>query len=221
MSGIINSKKSDLEKIAECHRSAFPDSLSTKMGQKYLKKMIEWYLTDEKRFLFHIEENGKCAGYCGGMIHDGTQPSGSASGMIQYSFNDAVLAIIFRPWLLFHKEVISKYSLIKKNIRNRFIMKKKSVIKVYNDKPKVLPVPSVGLVVIGVSKEFQGKGFGSVLLQEFENRSKEMNFNLINLTVRNDNDKAIKAYERNGWIKSKLTGNSLEMYKEIKNNLKD
>lgn len=216
MSGIINSRKSDLEKIAECHKSAFPDSLSTKMGLKYLKKMIEWYLTDEKRFLFHIEENGKCAGYCGGMIHDGTQESGSASGMIQYSFNDAVISIMLRPWLLFHKEVISKYSLIKKNIRKKF--KKRNVSSVTDQKNKTAerPEPSVGLVVIGVSLEFQGRGFGSVLLQEFENRAKEMNFKIINLTVRNDNEKAIKAYERNGWIKSKLTGNSLEMYKNIK-----
>ncbi len=213
LTGIIDSKSSDLEKIAVCHMSAFPDSLSTKMGLRYLKKMIEWYLADEKRFLFHLEENGKCAGYCGGMIHDGTQPSGSASGMIQYSFNEAVIAIMLRPWLLFHKEVLTKYALIKKNVKNRF---KKKVI---NKEPKVLssekPEPSVGLVVIGVSMEFQGKGYGSVLLQEFERRAKDMNYKLINLTVRNDNDQAIKAYERNGWIKSKLTGNSLEMYKII------
>ena len=42
-----------------------------------------------------------------------------------------------------------------------------------------------------------------------------MNYKLINLTVRNDNSQAIKAYERNGWIRSKLSGNSLEMYKNI------
>ena len=213
--GIINSQFSDLDNIAECHKSAFPDSLSSKMGIKYLKKMIEWYLADEKRFLFHIEENGKCAGYCGGMIHDGTQISGSASGMIQYSFNEAVKSILLRPWLLFDKEIISKYSLITKNIKSRF--KKKKKISATDQKKNTLVriEPSLGLVVIGVSSEFQGKGYGSLLLQEFENRAKEMNFKLINLTVRNNNSQAIKAYERNGWIKSKLSGNSLEMYKNI------
>ena len=215
--GIINSKISDLEKIAVCHISAFPDSLSSKMGLRYLKKMIEWYLADEKRFLFHIEENGKCAGYCGGMIHDGTQTSGSASGMIQYSFNEAVMSILLRPWLLFHKEIISKYSLITKNINKRFKNKKTTIVIDQRKKASVIIEPSVGLVVIGVSSEFQGKGYGSLLLQEFENRAKEMNYKLINLTVRNDNTQAIKAYERNGWIRSKLSGNSLEMYKNINN----
>lgn len=213
--GIINSQLSDLDNIAECHKSAFPDSLSSKMGIKYLKKMIEWYLADEKRFLFHIEENGKCAGYCGGMIHDGTQVSGSASGMIQYSFNEAVKSILLRPWLLFDKEIISKYSLITKNIKSRFKKKKKISATDQKKNTHVRIEPSLGLVVIGVSSEFQGKGYGSLLLQEFENRAKEMNFKLINLTVRNNNSQAIKAYERNGWIKSKLSGNSLEMYKNI------
>ena len=215
--GIINSKISDLEKIAVCHISAFPDSLSSKMGLRYLKKMIEWYLADEKRFLFHIEENGKCAGYCGGMIHDGTQTSGSASGMIQYSFNEAIMSILLRPWLLFNKEIISKYSLITKNINKRFKNKKTTIVIDQRKKASVIIEPSVGLVVIGVSSEFQGKGYGSLLLQEFENRAKEMNYKLINLTVRNDNTQAIKAYERNGWIRSKLSGNSLEMYKNINN----
>ena len=215
--GIINSKISDLEKIAVCHISAFPDSLSSKMGHRYLMKMIEWYLSDEKRFLFHIEENGKCAGYCGGMIHDGTQTSGSASGMIQYSFNEAIMSILLRPWLLFHKEIISKYSLITKNIKKRFKNKKNIIVFDQRKKASVIIEPSVGLVVIGVSGEFQGKGYGSLLLQEFENRAKEMNYKLINLTVRNDNTQAIKAYERNGWIRSKLSGNSLEMYKNINN----
>lgn len=215
--GIINSQNSDLEKIAVCHISAFPDSLSSKMGLSYLKKMIEWYLADEKRFLFHIEENGKCAGYCGGMIHDGTQTSGSASGMIQYSFNEAVISILLRPWLLFHKEIISKYTLITKNIKKRFKNKKNTVSTDQRKKAYLKIEPSVGLVVIGVSSEFQGKGYGTLLLQEFENRAKEMNYKLINLTVRNDNTQAIKAYERNGWIRSKLSGNSLEMYKNIIN----
>ena len=214
MPHVINSGVSDLDKIVVCHISAFPDSLSSKMGKSYLKKMIGWYLADEKRFLFHIEENGKCAGYCGGMIHDGTQETGSASGMIQYSFNEAITSFIFRPWLLFHKEVMSKYPLIIKNFKRRFAKKKSSVSASKTSRIKKTE-PSVGLVVIGVSDEFRGKGYGSTLLQEFESRAKKMKFNLINLTVRKDNDTAIKAYERNGWIRSDLKDNSLEMYKYI------
>lgn len=212
---IINSKSSDLEKIAICHKSAFPDSLSSKMGINYLKKMIEWYITDKNRFLFHIEDNGKCIGYCGGMIHDETQATGSASGMIQYSFNEAVKSILFRPWLLFHKELVSKYSLIRRNIKMRFKKKKYHPNKNQQTERSKTSERKAGLVVIGVAETYQGNGYGSLLLKGFESRAKEMNINIMELTVRNDNGAAIKSYERNGWVKSKLNGNSLEMYKII------
>ncbi|MBK8551417.1 MAG: GNAT family N-acetyltransferase [Ignavibacteria bacterium] len=215
MNEIINSKSTDLEKIAVCHRSAFPDSLSSKMGITYLKKMIEWYITDEKRFLFHIEENEKCIGYCGGMIQDGTEATGSASGMIQYSFNEAIKAIMLRPWLLFHKELISKYRLIYKNFKMRFKKKDLNPKKKPAGKKPEVKERKAGLVVIGVSANYQGKGFGSVLLREFENRAKEKKINLMELTVRNDNAAAIKSYERNGWVRFKLAGNSLEMHKNL------
>jgi ribosomal protein S18 acetylase RimI-like enzyme len=214
MPEIIISRKSDLDKIAQCHASAFPESLSSKMGRKYLRKMIEWYLADEKRFLFHAEEDGKCAGYFGGMIHDGTQSTGSASGMIQFSFNEAVISILSRPWLLFHKEVTSKYSLISKNIKNRFSTRKTETKKNKNSGSKATE-PSFGLVVIGVAQEYRGKGYGSFLLREFESEARKRNIFVLELTVRNDNEEAIRAYERNGWIRSKLSGSSLEMFKKL------
>lgn len=215
---IKDSKKEDLKKIAECHQSAFPDSLSSKMGINYLIKMIEWYLSDDKKFLFHLEDSsGKCIGYCGGMIDDGLQPTGSASGMIQYSFNEGVKALMLRPWLLFHNELISKYKLIKKNVRMR--LKKKDIVKTgnkikKNNNKKTHEIQS-GLVVIGVISEYHGKGCGTLLLQEFENKTKKMNISVMGLTVRNDNEKAIKSYERNGWIRNSLSGNSLEMIKRL------
>jgi ribosomal protein S18 acetylase RimI-like enzyme len=215
MSVIKNSRKEDLEEIAVCHKSAFPDSLSSQMGISYLKKMLEWYLSDDKKFLFHIEENGKCVGYCGGMIDDGLQATGSASGMIQYSFNDAVRSIMLRPWLLFHKELLAKYKLIKKNIKLK--MKKKAVPGKTETKKRNEARHEIqtGLVVIGVSREAQGKGYGSLLLQEFENKTKRLNIKAMSLTVRNDNNQAIKSYERNGWVRFKLNGNSLEMVKKL------
>ncbi|HMS64796.1 MAG TPA: GNAT family N-acetyltransferase [Ignavibacteria bacterium] len=223
MTEIKNSNFKDLPEIAECHRSAFPDSLSSKMGNRYLSKMIEWYLSGEKKFLFHAVEDGKIVGYCGGMINDGTQATGSASGMIQYSFNYAVISIALRPWLLFHKEFQSKLTLISKNIRRKLGLKKKkksnSAAKssvssdVRNISKSAEPV--AGLVVIGVSKEYMGKGYGSILLQEFEKKSKEMNIKQMALSVKSENKKAIKSYERNGWVITKETGDYYEMEKTI------
>lgn len=215
MHEIKDSRHDDLNMIAICHMSAFPDSLSSKMGLKYLRKMIAWYLSDEKKFLFHIEENNRCIGYCGGMICDGSQAMGSASGMIQYSFNDAVAAILFRPWLLFHRELLEKYSLISKNVKRKFFSKPKKQNARIKSEAEIQP--TTGLVVIGVDKAYQGKGYGSMLLTQFEKKSIELGIKKMALTVKSSNKQAIRSYEQNGWIKGKLTGTSLEMTKEISN----
>lgn len=221
MAEIRNSTTKDLKDLAICHKSAFPESLSSKMGISYLSKMIEWYLSGDKKFLFQVEENGKVVGYCGGMVNDGTQATGSASGMIQHSFNDAVLAIAIRPWLLFHKELTSKYGLITKNIKRKLGLKKvkkksNKIVNSSNEKKEIKSiVPVAGLVVIGVSKEVMGKGYGSMLLQEFEKKAKESNIKKMALSVKSANSKAIKSYERNGWYITKETGDYYEMEKDL------
>ncbi|HMQ67502.1 MAG TPA: GNAT family N-acetyltransferase [Ignavibacteria bacterium] len=215
MPEIIYSKKIDLPKLAECHRSAFPDSLSSRMGKKYLEEMIAWYLSDSSKILFHAEVDGRCIGYCGGMILDGTQPTGSASGMMQYSFNSAVKAIMLRPWLLVHKEFLNKYKLIYKNIKRKFSGKKKQSEALKKKKKKELPEKEMGLVVIGVSSDYHGKGIGSVLLQEFENKTKSMDIKKMGLAVRRENEKALKSYQRNGWEISKEHPGYFEMTKRI------
>jgi len=77
-------------------------------------------------------------------------------------------------------------------------------------------VPSMGLVVIGVLPECQGKGYGSIILKEFEKRAREKGFKRINLSGRKDNEKAIAAYMKNGWRISSTNDEELSMHKILK-----
>lgn len=211
---IRKAKIKDLTRIAECHQRAFPKSLSSAMGITYLKKMLEWYLTDPRAFLFYVNENDSCLGYCGGLKYSGDNQVGSASSMIQYSFNAAIKSILFRPWLLVHPEFISKDKLALRNVWRRISSNRKPLI------PNSIAPPSsvafhAGLIMIGVDPAYQGKGFGTTLLQEFENRSKEMGFHKLVLTVKSENTKAIKSYLRNGWIIVSDDRKSLRMSKDV------
>lgn len=202
----------DLEKIAKCHHAAFPKALSTRLGKKVIRKMVEWYIVDPKRFLLWIEKNGQCVGYIGGMVSDGSQVHGSASGMIQYAFSEVVSALVVRPWLWFHPEIVSRYKLILKNIYFRIIRYNKS----YQERKLNTPiVPHVGLVVVGVHPAFHGKGYGALLLDAFERKAIELGYNRMTLTVMKCNHQAIKSYKRNGWIVSEYKGKSLSMQKMI------
>ncbi len=208
---LISSKKEDLKEIAKCHKSAFPQSLSSKMGIKYLSKMLEWYLVSPKAFIFHLEVDNEIVGYCGGIIVDGELSTGSASAMTQYSFNAAVMAILLRPWLLFHPELLNKYRFVLRNFTYRF-KKPQLSEEQKSDKRKD---PHTGLVVIGVDQKHHGIGYGSILLQEFEKRTRELAIHKMMLTVKASNEKAIKSYLRNGWENAELKAGSLQMQKSI------
>lgn len=214
MINIVKPSSQDLPRLAQCHRSAFPKSLSTAMGQTYVEKMLEWYLKDDRAFIFLLEDNGRCVGYCGGLKFDGTARAGSASSMIQHSYQQAVNTFMRKPWLFFHPEMLPKYRLALRNVFRR-ITKSFGV----NERTQLLKKNDLeahtGLVVIGVDSKWQGKGYGSLMLQEFERLSREMGFKKMMLTVRSDNHQAIRSYSRNGWITNSVSGHSTTMEKRL------
>ncbi len=215
MDKIKSTLPSDLSALARCHLAAFPESLATALGQRYCFRMLSWYLSTDKTFLFHIEdEQGRCAGYCGGMISDGSLGTGSASGMAQHTFKAALWAFATHPWVFFHPEVRAKWPLLWKNLLMKLGLRKKVHFSP-EQAQRMAKDPHAGLVVIGVDPAFQGKGYGSLLLKEFERRALEdYGIRKLQLTVLADNAQAIRAYERNGWVRGEVKGGSLEMGKE-------
>ncbi|HEX8334603.1 MAG TPA: GNAT family N-acetyltransferase [Segetibacter sp.] len=176
--------------------SCFPASLATKLGKKYVFKTLDWFLSSPQRFLFHIEEDNKVIGYCGGFIP--SKPGdGSSSGMLQHAFNEAVKGLILKPWLLFHNEVVPHYPFIWRNIKRKLTGR---ITPAQTATKKTVPFKQyVGLVVIGVLPSKRGTGVAQQLMAEFENKSRQLNHNELVLSVKKDNNRAIKAYNNYGW----------------------
>lgn len=206
----------DLPQVARCHCAAFPSSLATALGRKYAAHMLSWYLSSDKTFIFHVVgERGEVAGYCGGMVSDGTLGTGSASGMAQHSFRAAMWAFATHPWVLWHPEVRAKWPLLWKNLMMKLGLRSKVHFSAA-EKTARAQAPQVGLVVIGVDPKYQGQGLGSVLLKEFERVATEVyGIGNLQLSVLADNEQAIRAYERNGWVREREQGRSLSMRKLV------
>jgi len=212
MPEIKEMKFSDLNKVASCHIAAFPKSLSSAMGVKYVEKMLAWFLTSNKLFLFYLENENEVIGYCGGMVKiNGI--GGSSSGMLQHSFYAAIQAILLRPWLLFHEKMLSNFGFALKNITMKF----RSFFKEPIRKARIESVyeSSVGLIAIGVNPIYHGKGFGSMLLKEFEVTAEKTGITKLQLSVMSNNMEAIKSYARNGWKEVSRTSDSIKMTKRI------
>ena len=206
----ITTTTKDLINIVACHKSAFPDALSSKMGNAFILKMMEWYIKSDRGVLFHLEnENNEIIGYCGGIITIQKGLHGAVTSISQYSFNTLILSFLTRPWLIFHPETIKKIPTIKKNILLKFGLKKPTETLNKNEF-----IPFMGLIVIGLKKENQGKGIGSILLNEFEKRAMNNNdIEKIILSVKPENINAIKAYIKNGWKIGKKSDTSTQMFK--------
>lgn len=176
----------------------FPDSLATKLGFAYVQKTFDWYLVNLNRFLFHVEIDGKVVGYCGGFIP--LKPGdGSSSGTLQHAFNHAIKGLLKKPWLLFHAEVKPHYPFLWRNILRKV-----------TGKMKPAPSPSsgigkpfqqyCGLVVIGVLPGYRGQGIAQQLMEEFEQRAIGLKQFLCKLSVKKNNQPALKAYKKQGWL---------------------
>lgn len=210
---VCTSDAQSLLGISKCHQSAFPGSLSSKLGNQFLKKMFSWYLYDPRGILFHVEKNGEVIGYCGGVkVLDHTQ-HGASTSITQYSFNQFILSFLQRPWLLFHPENRKRYGFIWRNLLSKIGLKPKPGP--MSDKEREELYPRFGLVVIGVNAKNQNQGIGGILLREFEERAKKENIKILTLSVKQNNLQAINAYKKSGWIEQSRISDALIMIKNI------
>jgi len=67
-----------------------------------------------------------------------------------------------------------------------------------------------------VVPNLQQKGLGTLLQQEFERKAIEMGAKRLSLSVRKQNEKAIRSYTRNGYVKRDENETSFIMVKDLK-----
>jgi ribosomal protein S18 acetylase RimI-like enzyme len=205
---------SDIFEISKCQQKAFPNSLSSKLGIKFIQKMLSWYIADERGILFFIQdENNVVLGYCGGIITKNESETGAATSITQYGFNVFLWSILRKPWLIFHKELLAKTPFLLRNILVKLGFSKiKKIGKVNDQKFR----SRWGLVVIGVNPDFRGGGIGTKLLLEFERLASLDKVCEITLSVKRTNKNAIAVYKKNNWKIYSSDSNSYSMKKELK-----
>jgi GNAT superfamily N-acetyltransferase len=179
------------------------------LGKGYVQKSLEWFLVNNKRFLFHCFHDGKVVGYCGG-FSPAFYGDGSSSGMLQHAFKEAIKGTLLKPWLLFHPEIFHYYPHIFRNLKKKVFSSNKKLSANVVQTPIE---PTVGLVIIGVHPEYRGKGVFELLMKEFEVQALKQNRTQVNLTVNKDNIRAINAYKKAGWLIKKQEVNEVKMNK--------
>jgi ribosomal protein S18 acetylase RimI-like enzyme len=187
----------DLDLITRCQMMAFPDALSTKLGKAYVKKMLEWYLTNDRGLLLIIKSEVDIIGFIGCIYYNNNQQTGAATLITQYTFLNFLGAILSRPWLLFNYDLLIRYKFIFRNILVRIGFSKYAKIGPIISREKF--INRLGLVVIGIEPRFQGQGYISPLMQYFERTAVAIGAKEVTLSVKKNNLRALKAYKKQNW----------------------
>ena len=187
---IVNSGHPDLPEIPKCHQKAFPKALSRRQGLRFVERMLERYIDNERGLIFHCTDDSvRIQSYCGGIITAESGLLGAVSCITQSAFGTFIISILTRPWLILHPENIKRIPLLIKNLFIKLRLIRRNSLH------------SWVLVVIGVNPSQQGRGIGSMLLKEFENLVKRTpKVRIIILSVKTSNLPALKAYRKNGWL---------------------
>jgi len=193
----IADNDSDLESIAKCRIEAFPNSLSSKLGIKYVKKLLSFYLTRDN-FLIYLSNENECVGFVTGMVPE-LDFICSTREAIDLTFRDILKGLLNKPWLVFHPIILSNFNLVIELVKNKTSLSKQEEKIMPTRTPNELK-GSVGLIDIAVLPKHQGNGYSSMLLKAFENKCYEKGLNKMHLSVKPENNKAIQSYLRNGWV---------------------
>jgi GNAT superfamily N-acetyltransferase len=200
--------------VVACYQLCFSNSLAVKLGRNYIYQTLTFFFQKPKRFLLHIEIDNVVVGFCGGYIPE-KYGDGSTSGMLQLGMNAAIKSIASKPWLLLHKEVLPLYPLVLKNVWQKITGSYQNTIN-----QKQAPdnfILSAGLVVIGVHPNYRGSNIFEKLMQAFDQQVQQHYLQSAKLSVKQNNIRAIKAYEKCHFEIVQTLGNTYILEKKYPN----
>lgn len=181
--------------VVKLHKVAFKDYLSTKLGDYYIKKMIKWFVLNKECISYCIFLNNEMAGYVMGA------PKFYNKRLNKYIFFPALFSLLKKIYIIFdinfwkkiYWRLIGAFNKVKEQEKSKEFI----------------------LVSIGVSKDFSNKGFGKILVEEFEKEARKRNYQFIKLSVFSDNINAIKFYEKLNYVKIFENKYYLIFYKDL------
>lgn len=173
--------------LVKVHREAFAGYMNTKLGDGYIKAFFRWFRDAEKSIALMVTDSEqKALGYVVGAPFKWWDIQASRD-----LFLPAAFGVATHPWVVFNSR-IRKTALA----RVATIFSGKSEVHI---KEPELPQPTMALVGIGVSKEAKGTDCAARLMEEFEEKSRQLEMRSMILDVYANNERARRFYEKCGW----------------------
>jgi ribosomal protein S18 acetylase RimI-like enzyme len=178
-----------LPDVARVHVAAFPSSATSRLGREAVRRYYLWQLQGPHDHWFRgAWVDGRLVGFCVSGIS-----RGALSGFLRANRGYLTGALLLRPWLVFNPFIRDRMAIALRSLGWR----RQGVVAADG----ALPPPSWGILSIAVDPQVQGSGAAKALMEDAEAEARRRGFSQMHLTVAVDNGRAIRFYEKLGWVK--------------------
>lgn len=171
-------KKEDATALALIHKAEIEGGFLSSLSDAFLIRFYRALIQSPSSFCVVAKENGAVAGFIAGVAN--------MNAFYAYFLKH----YLFQSFFILLPKIFSS---LKKILESLWYPKKESSL------------PKAELLTIAISKKFQGKGIGSLMLSLFISEMKKRNVAAFKAVVGKNLTNAIKFYENNGFVFSKNT----------------
>lgn len=185
-----NAGLSDVQGMVSCHLEAFPGQFMAEMGAYWLSGLYTYFIKHRHGIsLVAVDGTGNVLG-----LAVGGEPTIRSEFLAKAVFRYAHILV----WRFLSSSIVRKKLLAEAYRRLRVVDRqvgKRNVSSVR--RPNVLR--SGNLLSIAVFPYCCGTGVAGRLIESFRTAAGEEGYDVLRLSVRNDNLRAIKFYKKHGW----------------------
>ena len=199
---------SDINAVVKIHQEGFPQSRSTKLGKRFLRKMYRWYITYHPRLAFGAELDGQLIGFIVGSLGN------TSSERTRYLLGEILLGFARHPMLLSNMKMFNSWQSFARDL----LPKQNHSPQTKHDKVIINTLKTkAALDSIAVSSTVRKKNIGRSLMQAFEDSAEQLGATFMVLGVEYNNVPARALYEKCGWglINENINDNSANYQKRL------
>ena len=202
----------DIDQIVKVHQQCFGDYFLTMLGRGMLTRYYRNYLEHHDTVNVVVEVDNKvCAFICG--VY---KPSDVLKTFYRKNFF-YVLGVIFLRLLTLNigvwQGVMKRVSHMKIAVKDKLGGARSSSVS--GNSVSEIDALTGRLVSIACSPAFQGKNIAGEMITFFENQLIAHGAKCVKLTVKSENDRAIRFYKKVGWSVLEDRGNELVFMKNL------
>ncbi len=197
----------DLPAVAVLHCSAFPGQLLTLIGPRLIRRFYGQFIILPGSFAFAASRDGLLVGFVAGS----TDKNELFRRFYRSNLLWIGLKVIVSPaiWSLMSRNVSGRRSHFKRLLQS--LSRKKSE---HSDAEQTVTDSRIPnrLMSIAVSEPCRGQGIAEELVDRFCKQLSDEGFEEVGLSVLAKNERAIRFYEKTGWLRELTTDTSIYYY---------